>query len=133
MPGRRANTAPYEANPADLATALPTSTLADTKHTGGDDSPTAVFLTAQTTSYPCASSTDRFETPASPEAADDGYDELDPSVQAAINQEYINSLYERRGTVTARAAWGTCWCWTILCCYWYICLGSDKIIYWLRH
>lgn len=70
----------------------PTSTLADTKHTGGDDSPTAVFLTAQTTSYPCASSTDRFETPASPEAADDGYDELDPSVQAAINQEYINSL-----------------------------------------
>lgn len=25
MPGRRANTAPYEANPADLATALPTS------------------------------------------------------------------------------------------------------------
>lgn len=95
MPDRRANTAPYEANPADLATALPTSTLTDTKHTGGDDSPTAVFLTAQTTSYPCASSTDRFETPASPEAADDGYDELDPSVQAAINQEYINSLSTR--------------------------------------
>ncbi len=95
MPGRRANTAPYEANPADLATALPTSTLADTKHTGGDDSPTAVFLTAQTTSYPCASSTDRFETPASSEAIDDRCDESDPSVQKIIKQAHIESLLDR--------------------------------------
>ena len=41
MPGRN----PHEASQVDLATALPTSTLADTKHTKGDDSPTAIFPT----------------------------------------------------------------------------------------
>lgn len=93
MPGRRANTAPYEAYQADLATALPTSALAYTKRTGGDDSPTAVFLTAQTTSYPCASSTDRFETPASSEVAVD--DEYGKSDQRIIHQAYIDSLLDR--------------------------------------
>ena len=48
MPGIRANAAPYEAYPADLAAELPTSTLADTKHTKGDDSPTAIFPTTRT-------------------------------------------------------------------------------------
>ncbi len=99
MPGRRANTASYEANPADLATELPTSTLADTKHTGGDGSPTAIFPAAQTTSYPCASSTARFKTPASPEAATNEYDEdcdeSDPSVQKIIKQAHIESLLGR--------------------------------------
>ncbi len=93
MPGRRANTAPYEANPADLATELPTSTLADTKHTGGDDSPTAIFPAARTTSYPRTSSTARFETPASSEVAVD--DEYGKSDQRIIHQAYIDSLLDR--------------------------------------
>lgn len=87
MPGRRANTAPYEANPADLATELPTSTLADTKRTKGYDSPTAISPTA------------RFKTPASPEAATNEYDEdcdeSDPSVQKIIKQAHIESLLDR--------------------------------------
>lgn len=95
MPGRRANTAPYEANPADLATELPTSTLADTKHTGGDDSPTAIFPAARTTSYPRTSSTARFETPASSEVAVD--DEYGKSDQRIIHQAYIDSLLDRAG------------------------------------
>ena len=99
MPGRRANAAPHEAYPADLATALPTSTLADTKHTKGDDSPTAIFPTTRTTSYPCTPPTARFETPASPEVATnryDGYnDESDPSVQKTIKQAYAESLFRR--------------------------------------
>ena len=105
MPGRRANTAPYEAYPADLATELPTSTLADTKHTKGDDSPTTIFPTTQTTSYSCAPPTARFETPASPEVATnryDGYDdESDPSVQKIIKQAYAESLF-RRGKELSR-------------------------------
>lgn len=95
MPGIRAKSAPHEANPADLATELPTSILADTKHTRGDDSPTATFPTARTTSYPRTSSTARFETPASPEAVDDGCDESDPSVQKILKQAYAASLFER--------------------------------------
>ena len=99
MPGRRANAAPHEAYPADLATALPTSTLADTKHTKGDDNPTAIFPTTRTTSYPRTPSTARFETPASPEVATneyDGYDdESDPSVQKIIKQAYAESLFRR--------------------------------------
>ena len=75
MPSRN----PHEASPTDLATELPTSILADTKHTRGDDSPTAIFPTARTTSYPHTPPTAHFETPASP----------------AINQEYINSLSTR--------------------------------------
>lgn len=100
MPGARANTtpAPYE-YPADLATALPTSTLADTKHTGDNDNPTAIFPTAQTTSYPRTPPTARFETSASPEAATNEYDgdcdESDPSVQKIIKQAYAASLFGR--------------------------------------
>ena len=89
MPGRRANTAPYEANPADLATELPTSTLADTS----DDSPTAIFPAARTTSYLRTSSTARFETPASSEVAVD--DEYGKSDQRIIHQAYIDSLLDR--------------------------------------
>lgn len=99
MPGIRANAAPYEAYPADLAAELPTSTLADTKHTKGDDSPTAIFPTTRTTSYPCTPPTARFETPASPEVATnryDGYDyESDPSVQKRIKQAYAELLFAR--------------------------------------
>lgn len=99
MPGIRAKSAAHETYPADLATALPASTLADTKHTRGDDSPTAIFPTAQTTSYPHTSSTARFETPASPEVATNEYDgdcdKSDPSVQKIIKQAYAASLYER--------------------------------------
>ncbi len=103
MPGIRANAAPYEAYPADLATELPTSTLADTKHTKGDDSPTAIFPTARTTSYPYTPPTARFETPASPEAAvEEEYDdESDPSVQKIIKQAYAESLF-RRGKELSR-------------------------------
>lgn len=105
MPGIRANAAPYEAYPADLAAELPTSTLADTKHTKGDDSPTAIFPTTRTTSYPCTPPTARFETPASPEVATnryDGYDyESDPSVQKRIKQAYAESLF-RRGKELSR-------------------------------
>ena len=91
MPGRN----PYEANP-DLATELPTSTLADTKHTRGDDSPTAIFPTGQTTSYPHTPPTARFETPASSEVATNGYDDTsDPSVQKRIKQAYAESLFRR--------------------------------------
>ena len=93
MPGIRAKAAPHEAYPADLATALPTSTLAYTKHTGGDDSPTAIFLAARTTSCPRTSSTARFETPASSEVAVD--DEYGKSDQRIIHQAYIDSLLDR--------------------------------------
>lgn len=89
MPGRKL----YEANPADLATALPTSTLADTKHTRGDDSPTATFSTARTTSYPRTSSTAHFETPASLDAAGDGCDKSDPSVKRRLKLAYAELLY----------------------------------------
>ena len=89
MPGRK----PYEANPVDLATALPMSALAGTKYAKGDDSPTAIFPTAQTTSYPCTPPTARFETPASPEIATNGY--ADPSVQKTIKQAYAESLFRR--------------------------------------
>ncbi|MDO4660641.1 MAG: hypothetical protein Q4B27_00650 [Candidatus Saccharibacteria bacterium] len=92
MPDIRANAAPYEAYPADLATELPTSTLADTKHTKGDDSPTAIFPTTRTTSYPYTPPTARFETPASPEAA---VDESDQPNQRIIDQAHIDSLLTR--------------------------------------
>lgn len=92
MDRRESRITSHDGYPADLAIELPTSTLADAKHTKGDDSPTAIFPTARTTSYPYTPPTARFETPASPEAA---VDESDPSVQAAINQEYINSLSTR--------------------------------------
>ena len=99
MPDIRANAAPHEAYPADLATELPTSILADTKHTRGDDSPTAIFPTARTTSYPRTSSTARFETPASSEVTPNKYDryddESDPSVQKTIKQAYAESLFRR--------------------------------------
>ncbi len=99
MPGIRANAAPYEAYPADLATELPTSTLADTKHTRGDDSPTAIFPAARTTSYSYTPPTARFEIPASSEAAPNGYDGCDdvsdPSIQKRIKQAYAESLFRR--------------------------------------
>ncbi|MBB1558374.1 hypothetical protein HG437_003255 [Candidatus Saccharibacteria bacterium] len=103
MPGIRANAAPYEAYLADLATELPTSTLADTKHTKGDDSPTAIFPTTRTTSYPYTPPTARFETPASPEVVvEKEYDdESDPSVQKIIKQAYAESLF-RRGKELSR-------------------------------
>lgn len=105
MPGIRANAAPYEAYPADLATELPTSTLADTKHTRGDDSPTAIFPAARTTSYSYTPPTARFEIPASSEAAPNGYDGCDdvsdPSIQKRIKQAYAESLF-RRGKELSR-------------------------------
>ncbi len=93
MPGIRTNAAPHEAYPADLATALPTSTLADTKHTRGDDSPTAIFPTARTTNCPYTPPTDHFKTPANPEVAVD--DEYGKSDQRIIHQAYIDSLLDR--------------------------------------
>ena len=95
MPSRN----PHEASPVDLATELPTSTLADTEHTKGDDSPTAIFPTAQTTSCPYTPPTARFKTPASSEVATNGYDGYDdasdPSVQKRIKQAYAESLFRR--------------------------------------
>lgn len=89
MPSRN----PHEASPVDLATELPTSTLADTKHTRGDDSPTAIFPTPQTTSYSYTPPTARFETPANPKVAVD--DEYGKSDQRIIRQAYIKSLLDR--------------------------------------
>ena len=101
MPSRN----PHEASPTDLATELPTSILADTKHTRGDDSPTAIFPTARTTSYPHTPPTAHFETPASSEAAPNGYDGCDdvsdPSIQKRIKQAYAESLF-RRGKELSR-------------------------------
>jgi hypothetical protein len=94
MPGIRTNAAPHEAYPADLATELPTSTLADTKHTRGDDSPTVIFPTARTTSYSYTPPTARFVTPASPEAA---VNESGQPDQGIINQAHIKSLLDRAG------------------------------------
>ena len=90
MPGIRTNAAPHEAYPADLATELPTSTLADTKHTRGDDSPTAIFPTARTTNCPYTPPTDHFETPASPKVAVD--DEHGKSDQRINNPPSIHQV-----------------------------------------